>query len=40
MIEHLIKKIFEDPFEYAFGAIMVIVAAGMVVNAVREQFGK
>jgi hypothetical protein len=40
MIEQLVKKVFADPFEYAFGLIMVILAAGWVWRALREQFGK
>ena len=34
-VGHLIKDILQNPLEYAFGAIMVILAVGMVV-----RFGK
>lgn len=39
MIVHLLKQIYADPFEYAFGLIMVILAVGWVVRTVREQLG-
>jgi hypothetical protein len=34
----LLKKIWEDPFAYAFGAFMVILAAAFVVRFAKDTF--
>lgn len=33
----LLEKVWQDPFEYAFGAIMVIFAAGLVVRFFKSE---
>jgi hypothetical protein len=34
----LLERVWNDPFDYAWKAVLVVLAIGFVINAVKNQF--